>query len=241
MAAVRSLIVNGRRWTVCSLNARTAGLGPEAVDGQWLLLGCGNEASVLKSWIEDVNQVFSPMHATSLSVRELDESDVDLIANYWSQADPDYLTGLGVDLSKLPSRDDFAKMLTDQLKLPLELRQSYCTIWQEGQQAIGHCNVNKLVFGQEAFMHLHLWRPELRHQGLGMPLVRQSLKLFFGRLELQNLICEPYALNPAPNGVLAKVGFDFVKQYMTVPGTINFEQKVNRWHMSRVRFASLGT
>jgi RimJ/RimL family protein N-acetyltransferase len=179
------------------------------------------------------------MDAISLSVRELDEGDVDLIANYWSQADPDYLIGLGVDLRKLPSRDDFVKMLTDQLKLPLKLRQSYCTIWQEGQQAIGHCNVDKLVFGQEAYMHLHLWRPELRHQGRGMPLVRQSLKLFFGRLELQDLYCEPYALNPAPNAVLAKVGFNFTKQYATVPGTINFEQKVNRWHVSRAQFTKV--
>ena len=63
------------------------------------------------------------MDAPSFSVRELDEGDVDLIVNYWSQADPDYLTGLGVDMSKLPSPNDFLKMLTDQLKLPLKLRQ----------------------------------------------------------------------------------------------------------------------
>jgi RimJ/RimL family protein N-acetyltransferase len=176
------------------------------------------------------------MNAVSFSVRELHEDDVDLIANYWSEADPDYLTGLGVDLNKLPSRDDFLEILTDQLKLPLKLRQSYCTIWQEDNQAIGHCNVNKLVFGQEAYMHLHLWRPEQRYHGLGVSLVRQSLKVFFGRLELQDLYCEPYALNPAPNAVLAKVGFIFAKQYVTVPGTINFEQKVNRWHMSRGQF-----
>jgi RimJ/RimL family protein N-acetyltransferase len=121
----------------------------------------------------------------------------------------------------------------------MRLRQSYCTIWQEGRQAIGHCNVNKLVFGQEAFMHLHLWCPDRRYQGLGMPLVRQSLKLFFGRLELQDLYCEPYALNPAPNAVLARVGFDFDKQYVTVPGSINFEQMVNRWRMSRAQFTKV--
>jgi hypothetical protein len=55
-------------------------------------------------------------------------------------------------------------MLTDQLKLPLNLRQSHCTIWQKDNQAIiGHCNVNKLVFGREAYMHLHLWRRERRY------------------------------------------------------------------------------
>lgn len=175
----------------------------------------------------------------SFSVRELVQGDVTLVADYWSKADPDYLIGLGVDLSKLPSRDDLFNMLTEQLKLPLKLRQSYCTIWQQHGQAIGHCNVNKLVFGQEAYMHLHLWRREQRHQGLGVSLVRQSLKLFFDRLELQDLYCEPFALNPAPNAVLAKVGFTFVKKYVTVPGSINFEQQVNRWHMSREHFTKV--
>jgi hypothetical protein len=39
--------------------------------------------------------------------------------------------------------------------------------------------------------------------------------------------------------VLAKVGFTFVKKYVTVPGIINFEQEVNRWQMSREQFAQV--
>jgi RimJ/RimL family protein N-acetyltransferase len=177
--------------------------------------------------------------APEVSVRELREGDIELIADYWVQAEPDYLVGMGVDLSKVPTRYDFIRMLSDQLKLPLKMRQSFCTMWQEGHEAIGHCNVNKIVFGQEAYMHLHLWRRERRYRGLGVSLVRQSLEHFFDQLELQDLFCEPYALNPAPNAVLAKVGFSFVKEYTTVPGAINFEQKVNRWHMTRAQFASL--
>jgi RimJ/RimL family protein N-acetyltransferase len=173
------------------------------------------------------------MDGQSLSVKELDQGDITLVADYWSQAEPHHLTGMGVDLSKLPSRDSFVKMLADQLKLPLNLRQSYCTIWLANGQAIGHCNVNKVVFGREAYMHLHLWDAKRRHHGLGASLVRHSLKLFFSRLELEDLYCEPYALNPAPNAVLAKVGFTFVKRYRTVPGYINFEQEVNLWHFSR--------
>ena len=44
---------------------------------------------------------------------------------------------------------------------------------------------------------------------------------------LENLYCEPYALNLAPNGTLLKLGFKLVKQYETTPGSINFYQKVN--------------
>jgi hypothetical protein len=45
------------------------------------------------------------------------------------------------------------------------------------------------------------------------------------------LYCEPYALNPAPNKTLEKLGFKFLKTYTTIPGWINFEQEVNLWEL----------
>lgn len=168
-----------------------------------------------------------------LSARELQLGDIELIADYWSGAEPELLIGMGVDLARLPSRGDFIAMLSSQLSKPLEERQSYGTIWEVDGTPVGHCNVNKITFGREAYMHLHLWHADRRYQGLGARLVRRSLPLFFERLRLQDLYCEPYALNVAPNRVLEKAGFDFVQEYVTVPGAMNFVQKVNRWHMRR--------
>ena len=48
-----------------------------------------------------------------------------------------------------------------------------------------------------------------------------------------SLICEPYAHNQAPNGILPELGFTKVKTYRTIPGAINFEQQVNRWELKR--------
>jgi len=53
--------------------------------------------------------------------------------------------------------------------------------------------------------------------------------VFLRRFGLQRLYCEPYAENPAPNRVLAKAGFRFVKRYRTISGLINSEQDVNRY------------
>jgi RimJ/RimL family protein N-acetyltransferase len=60
-------------------------------------------------------------------------------------------------------------------------------------------------------MHLHLWYPDKRIKGMGVQLVKKSLPYFFNNLHLKTLYCEPYALNPAPNKTLPKVGFEFVK------------------------------
>jgi len=181
------------------------------------------------------------MSAAKTSVREIRKADIELIADYWSRSDPTHLIGMGVDLQKVPPRSDFIAMLTSQLTLPLNERQSYCTIWEIDSKPIGHCNVNKIQFGRSAYLHLHIWRSDQRQHGLGTTLVQQSLRYFFDQLQLQDLYCEPYALNPAPNAVLAKVGFNFIKEYTTVPGAINFEQQVNRWHMSRSEFEMLET
>ena len=179
------------------------------------------------------------MVTSPLSVREILESDIGLIADYWTHSEPSHLVGMGVDLAKIPPREDFVEMLTNQLRLPLNERQSYGTVWESDGRILGHCNVNRIQFGHEAYMHLHIWHPKDRYQGLGATLVPQSLVYFFDKLELQELYCEPYALNPAPSKVLAKVGFEFIKEHTCVPGPITFEQKVSLWHMSRVRFQTL--
>jgi hypothetical protein len=59
--------------------------------------------------------------------------------------------------------------------------------------------------------------------------LRRSIEVFLRRFALAQLYCEPYAGNPAPNQVLAKVGFRFVRRYRTTPGLINSEQEVNRY------------
>lgn len=175
----------------------------------------------------------------SLSVREIQLEDIDYIIQYWLKSDPDYLVSLGVDLTKLPSESGLRQMLLSQLNTPIENKLSYALIWQVDQQAVGHCNVNNIQFGHEAYMHLHLWQSTHRRKGMGTSLVKQSLPYFFNDLKLNQLICEPYALNPAPNKTLAKIGFEFEKEYTTIPGSLNFEQQVNRWKLSHSKFQQI--
>jgi len=174
-----------------------------------------------------------------LSVRELHQSDVELIADYWLTADPEFLLGMGVDLNKLPSKDAWLQMLNEQLVQSYPEKKSYCLIWTVDHEPIGHSNVNKIKFGEEAYMHLHVWKTHIRKKGYGVQLVKMSLPYFFKNLQLKKILCEPYALNPAPNKVLEKVGFTFVKEYQTTPGWINFEQRVNLWELTQKEFSKL--
>ena len=171
-----------------------------------------------------------------LSVRELQEKDIEQLTNYWMLADESFLTGMGCDIKKMPARNEFSEMLHRQLKAPIEQKKGYCVIWEEDGRPIGHSNTNPTKYGEEATMHLHLWNGPTRKKGMGSEFVKLTLPLYFENLKLKKLICEPYALNPAPNKTLEKVGFELIKEYTTTPGMLNFEQPVKRWEMTRENF-----
>ncbi len=176
------------------------------------------------------------MKSDALSVREIQETDIDLITDYWLNADPAFLISMGADKTKIPSRIQWKELLKEQIDQSYHLKKSYCITWLLNEKPIGHCNVNKIIFGEEAYMHLHIWKAENRKSGIGTELVRKSLPFFFNNLELKKILCEPYALNPAPNKSLEKIGFEFVKTYLTIPGWINFEQSVNLWQLTFEKF-----
>lgn len=74
---------------------------------------------------------------------------------------------------------------------------------------------------------------------MGAHFVKLTIPFYFNNFHLQTLYCEPYALNPAPNKTLPKAGFEFVKDYVCVPGWLNFEQMVNLWQMTREKFSRI--
>ncbi len=84
-----------------------------------------------------------------LSVREMQAEDVDRIVNYWLNAEPGFLVGMGVDLAKMPSRADMTAMLSAQLTKPYPEKQSYCIIWEiDGQPAPAHMDARCAEQGQ---------------------------------------------------------------------------------------------
>ena len=159
--------------------------------------------------------------------------EYELMLNYFYEADDRFLRGMGVDRLKLPERDKWLDALLVDHEKPDEERDRFYLVWIFQGQRVGHSSVNKIVPGIEAFIHLHLWTSQLRRGGLGTEFVRRSANFYFDRFNLKKLVCEPSAENLAPNRLLEKLGFAFVRRYRTTPGAIAYEQEVNRYELRR--------
>jgi len=155
--------------------------------------------------------------------------EIPLMVDYFVKADSEFLKSLGADETKLPERGEWIKKLEADFQKPNQEKEFFYVVWLLENEPVGHSNINKIEFGNTATMHLHLWKPQKRKLGMGSEFLRLTLPIYFREFKLKKLLCEPYAENAAPNKTLPKVGFRFIKSYETVPGWINFYQRVNQY------------
>ena len=167
------------------------------------------------------------------TIRPMKIADLDLMINYFLKSDRGFLRGMGIEPSKLLSSEKWHQILEQDFQQPLDKKQFYYVLWEIDNQPVGHSNINKITFGQEAYMHLHVWQKDLRKQGNGTYFIQESIDHYFEKFKLKKLFCEPYYLNEAPNKTLPKAGFEFIKTYEPEIGWINFRQLVNRWGISK--------
>lgn len=174
-----------------------------------------------------------------LSVRESSGSDFEKIVDYFLTADNEFLLKMGVDVSKLPERNAWLQLLKEDEQQPVESKKFFFVTWLLDDVPVGHSSINKIIFNEEAYMHLHMWSQGERQKGTGTKFVALCLPLYFTNFNLKKLYCEPYALNPAPNSTLKKLGFEFIMHYETTPGWLNFYQPVNKWCLDLEKYQNL--
>lgn len=169
------------------------------------------------------------MLTSVLSIREIEPADVPLLTSYWITATEEHLRGMGADPARMPAEEDWHQRLYTQIATPYHQKLSWALILLIDGIPSGHCNINKITPDEQAWMHLHLWQAASRQKGAGSAMVHMAIPYFFRQYNLKRLYCEPYALNPAPNATLKKAGFGFVRQAITQPDVITFEQPTNLW------------
>jgi len=171
----------------------------------------------------------------SVHVREMQLEEVGLVIDYFHESTAEHLEMLGVDPTRLPARAQWRQLYESDFAQPIERRRTLLLLWEINATPVGFASVDKIVYGKEAYMHLHIVAPTQRRSGYGAACVRHSVDIYFDRLRLERLYCEPHAFNVGPNRTLQKAGFSYVKTHHTVPGPLNFHQAVTRWVYEKPR------
>ncbi len=171
----------------------------------------------------------------NLEVRPMLKEEIPVVLDYFLNSPESYLRKMGVEPALLPQREEWKNALWKDLERPDTEREFFYLAWLQENELIGHTNINKIRYGKDAFMHLHVWPEILRRKGMGTRLVRMSLPIYFERFRLRHLFCEPNADNDPPNRTLIKAGFEFMGSEEKVPGYINFYQKVNTYMIKKER------
>lgn len=176
----------------------------------------------------------------NIIVREATPDDSLHIAKYFTSRSNTYWLNMGVDPDKLPSQEFWLNRLREEFNKPFAKKQLFFLIWEFDGQPVGHSNVNKIKFGEEAEMHLHIWTQENTRKGIGLEFLKQSVPLYFEKLQISKLYCQPYAKNPAANKVITKLGFEFIQNYKPDPvGWIHLDEYMNRYVLPYEKFKTL--
>ena len=115
----------------------------------------------------------------ALTVREMTGSEIDIIIDYFQNSTPEHLETLGVDPTRLPRPESWRERLRQRCALPVEQR-AWCS-WSGStdDRPVGFSTADKILYGEQANMHLHVTEPERRQQGIGADCVRPSVDIYF--------------------------------------------------------------
>lgn len=168
-----------------------------------------------------------------MNVRAMRLAEVTIRIDYFHSSSDEYLHLLGVDRDLLPSKVAWLASYEEDYARPLEKRLYYSLVWECNGQVAGFSSTDRINFGHDAFMHLHILESTMRGGGLGTTFVKKSVNHYFNVLELQRIYCEPNAFNIAPNRTLQRAGFQYLFTHEATPGPINYHQVTNRWVIDR--------
>ncbi len=96
----------------------------------------------------------------SLEIREMAPDEVDVIIDYFHGSTVEHLEMLGVDPTRLPTPQDWRARYVSDYEKPVQDRSVMLVIWKLDGIAFGFSTSDKIIYGEQAHMHLHIVDPQ---------------------------------------------------------------------------------
>ena len=100
-------------------------------------------------------------------VREMRPAAVDVVVDYLHGATAEHLELLGVDPAPPPGPERWRRTMQDQLATPVPQRLALLVLWELDGAPVGFSSADKIVYGEQASLHLHVRKRRTAHGAAG--------------------------------------------------------------------------
>lgn len=147
-----------------------------------------------------------------ITVREPTLEDAPAILSYWYDSSPDFLEGMGVDFSKLPSREEFQATLEQKFKSGLspDGQKLNVLIVCADENAVGFHTLSPFTEGESGVFHAHIWDKSMRGKGIAVESYPLACRAFIEKFRLKKVLFKTPIQNKGALRIKAKLGLEEV-------------------------------
>lgn len=171
----------------------------------------------------------------SVSVRDLGESDIPSVLDYWYRSPPGFIESLGADLDKLPAEARFAESLLQRIRAngaAGRSKLSALAILLDGR-FVGFHNLNPLTEGDFGVFHAHIARPEARRRGVGECSYPRACRIYLERFDLKRILFKTPLQNVGAIRVKEKLGIRCIGEEVVDFGVIRAGTRARVFELTR--------
>lgn len=143
-----------------------------------------------------------------VSVRDLKESDISKILDYWHRSPNNFLENMGVDLNKMPSEFEMKKILLEKFQNITKDKsfKSTVLIITYEDQAVGVHSLFPIEVGEHAVFHAHIFDENFRGKGIAQISYMKACKIFIERFSFKRILFKTPVRNIGAIKVKEKLG-----------------------------------
>lgn len=178
-------------------------------------------------------------HGHEVTIRDVEESDIEALVSYWHDSDPAYLSSLGVNVAKLASREQTKCRFLSSIPGAQDNPERATFIVTSDGQPVAYTNLN-FSSTEEAYVHFHTFERSALVKGVVYLLFPEMFRIFFRRFPLNRLIMQTSPENENITRFLGSFGLVPRRVYISKPDGMARAGEFNVYEIPRVAADGLG-
>jgi RimJ/RimL family protein N-acetyltransferase len=165
-------------------------------------------------------------------IRTYELRDIPFHTAYLYDSSPDYLESIGFDPTKFVPREEWVEGLQKRRAEAIKNGDRPISVVAEfSGRAVSMVFLDLRNEDKVPRLHFHIFESELRGKGLGGLIFMSGVEAFSRIYEFKRFLIEPKANNQRMNGLMRKIGFRHVKDFLLAAGPVTHEFPASQYEI----------